>query len=168
MKRLLTILASLVLVATLPAGASAARSTRFTDHSVSVFCDGLSAVSGTAFVFFSANVSSQFGPDASVDFWLTSDTSGPADLFRDFNQPVNVTWNGSVLAGSIPLQHSNGDPASPATFSAALVPSGDPVPFDDRFRDGNHWHQFTGVSQPMDPSGTLAVEIGRASCRERV
>jgi hypothetical protein len=157
MKRLLAILASLVLVAALPAAASAGRATRFTDHNVGVFCDGLTAVSGSGFAFFSANVSDQFGPDAFVDFWSTSDTSGSPDLFRDFNQPVDVTWNGSVLAGSIPLLDSTGDPAGSATFSATLVPSGDPFSFDDRFRDGNHWHQFTGISQPMDPNGTLAV-----------
>lgn len=47
--------------------------------------------------------------------------------------------------------------AGNATFSATLTPTGDPVPFDDRFREGNSWHQFTGTSQPMDPSGTLQV-----------
>ena len=157
MKRLLAILASLLLVAALPAAASAGRATRITDHSVSVFCDGLTAVSGGGFAFFSASVSDRFGPDAFVDFWSTSDTSGQPDLFRDFDQPVVVTWDGSVLAGSIPLLNSAGDPSGSATFSATLVPSGDPFPFDDRFRDGNHQVQFSGVSQPMDPSGTLTV-----------
>jgi hypothetical protein len=157
MKRLLTILASLVLVAALPATTSAARPTKFTDHAVSVFCEGLTAVSGGGFAFFSASVSDQFGPDAFVDFWSTSDTSGAPDLFRDFDQPAVVTWNGSVLSGSIPLLNSSGDPAGAATFSATLTPTGDPFPFDDRFRDGNRQVRFSGVSQPMDPSGSLAV-----------
>ncbi len=157
MKRLLALLASLVLVAALPAAASAGRATRFTDHNVNIFCDGLEATSGGGFAFFSASVSDAFGPDAFVDFWSASAPSGQPDLFRDFEQPVVVTWNGSVLSGSIPLLDSNGDPAGSATFSATLTPSGDPFPFDDRFRDGNTWHHFTGVSQPMDPSGTLSV-----------
>jgi hypothetical protein len=157
MKRLLALIASLVLLAALPAAASAGRASRFTDHNVSMFCDGLTAVSGDGFVFFSASVSDQFGPDGFIDFWSTSDTSGQPDLNRDFEQPVDVTWNGSVLAGSIPLVDNTGDPAGSATFSATLVPSGDPFPFDERFRDGNTWHQFTGMSQPMDPSGTLSV-----------
>lgn len=157
MKRLLALIASLMLVAALPAAASAGKATRFTDHNVSVYCDGIAATSGGGFAFFSASVSDQFGPDGFVDFWATSDTSGQPDLFRDGDQPVVATWNGSVLAGSIPLVDSSGDPAGSATFSATLVPSGDPFPFDDRFRDGNTWHQFTGVSQPMDPSGTLSV-----------
>ncbi len=152
MKRLLALLASLMLVLTLPAAASAGRVSRFTDHNVSIFCDGLEATSGGGFAFFSANTSDQFGPDAFVDFWSSGEPSGQPDLFRDFEQPVVVTWNGSVLSGSIPLLNSSGDPAGSATFSATLVPAGDPFPFDERFRDGNHWHQFTGVSQPMDPS----------------
>jgi hypothetical protein len=158
MKRLLALVASLMLLAALPAAASAGRATRFTDHNVSVFCEeGVAATSGGGFAFFSASVSDQFGADGFVDFWATSDTSGPPDLFRDGDQPVVVAWNGSVLSGSIPLLDSSGDPAGSATFSATLVPSGDPFPFNDRFRDGNHWHEFTGVSQPMDPSGTLTV-----------
>ena len=157
MKRLLALIASLMLVAALPAAASAGRVTRFTDHNVNVFCEGISATSGGGFAFFSASVSDEFGPDAFVDFWATSDPSGPPDLFRNQELPVVVTWTGSILSGSIPLLNGSGDPAGSATFSATLVPSGDPFPFDDRFRDGNHWHQFTGVSQPMDPSGTLSV-----------
>jgi hypothetical protein len=157
MKRLLALLASLVLAASLPAAATAGRATRFSDHSVSMFCDGLTAVSGGGSTFFSATLSDNFGPDASVDFWSTNDTSGSPDLFRDFEQSVVVTWNGSVLAGSIPLLDSNGNAAGSATFSATLVASGDPFPFNDRFRDGNHWHEFSGVSQPMSTSGTLSV-----------
>ena len=157
MKRLLALLTSLMLVAALPGAVSAGRATKFTDHNVNINCEGLEAASGGGFAFFSASTSDQFGPDAFVDFWSASEPSGQPDLFRDFEQPVVVTWNGSVLSGSIPLLDSSGDPAGSATFSATLVPSGDPFPFDDRFRDGNHWHQFTGISQPMDPSGTLTV-----------
>lgn len=157
MKRLLAIVASLVLLAALPATASGGRATRFTDHAVSISCDGISSVGGGSFAFFSASLSSEFGPDGFVDFWAAAAPSGNPDVVRDFEQPVAVTWNGSLLAGSIPLRDSNGDPAGAATFSATLVPSGDPVPFDENFRDGNHHHQFSGVSQPMDPSGTLVV-----------
>ena len=157
MKRVLAVLASLTLVLALPSVASAGRVTRFTDHNVGIFCDGMAATSGGGFVFFSAAVSDEFGPDAGIDFFAEGNTTGTPDLFRDFDQPVVVTWNGSVLAGSIPLLNGSGDPAGAATFSATLVPSGDPLPFDDRFRDGNHWHEFTGFDQPMDPAGTLTV-----------
>ncbi len=157
MRRLLALLAALSLMVALPAAASAGRVTRFTDHTVGIFCDDPTATGGGGFVIFGANTSDEFGPDAFVDYWTTSEPLGPPDLFRDFDQAVDVTWDGSVLAGSIPMLSGNGDPAADATFSATLVPSGDPVPFDDQFRDGNRQHHFTGVTQPMDPSGTLVV-----------
>ena len=62
-----------------------------------------------------------------------------------------------MLSGSIPLLDGNGDPVAPATFSATLIPTGDPEPFVDDFRDGNRQVRVNGVTQPMDPSGTLSV-----------
>jgi hypothetical protein len=156
-KRIVAILAGLVLLMSLPTAVSGARATRFTDHFIGISCEGLPAESGGGFVFFSASVSDQFGPDAFVDYWTGGAPVGPPDRFRDFDQPVTVTWNGSVLAGSIPLVDSSGAPAGTATFSATLTPTGDPFTFDERFRDGNHWHQFTGEGQPLDPTGTLTV-----------
>jgi hypothetical protein len=157
MNRLLAIVASLALVVALPATASAARPTRFTDHAVNLFCEGITAQTGGGFAFFSANVSDEFGSDAFVDYWTTSEPIGAPALFRDGEQPAEVTWDGSVLQGSIPLLDGNGDPAAPATFSAMLTPAGDPIPFDDSFKNGNRQSRFTGVSQPMDPEGTLTV-----------
>jgi hypothetical protein len=160
MRRLLAILAGLVLLMSLPVTVSAARVTRFTDHFIAISCDGPPVTSGNGFVFFSASISDQFGPDGFVDFWAGSSPVGAPDLFRDFDQPVTVTWNGSVLAGSIPLVNSSGASAGSATFSAALTPTGDPFTFDDRFRDGNHWHQFTGAGQPLDPAATATLTVG--------
>ena len=157
MKRLVAIVASLAILAALPATASAARPTRFTDHFVGISCDGMAAETGGGFAFFSASVSDEFGPDAFVDYWTTASPSGPPALFRDFGQPVDVTWDGSVLEGSIPLLDTSGDAAAPATFSATLTPSGDPFAFDETFKDGNRQVRFSGVSQPMDPEGTLNV-----------
>ena len=158
MKRLLALAAALVLLVALPMSASAARAARFTDHFMGISCDGPESTSGGGFVFFGANASDEFGPDAFVDYWTTDEPEGNPDLVRDFDQPVDVTWDGSVLAGSIPMiDLSSGDPAGPATFSATLVPTGDPEPFEDEFRDGNRQGRFTGVFQPMDPSGSLTV-----------
>jgi len=44
----------------------------------------------------------EFGPGGLVDFWSTSEPSGAPDLFTDFAQPADVTWDGSILQGSIP------------------------------------------------------------------
>jgi hypothetical protein len=157
MRRLLPILAGLLLVLAIPTATSGAGATKYTDHVISVSCDGMTATSGGGFVFFSANASDHFGPDGFVDFWATSTPSGQPDLTRDFDQTPTVTWNGTTLAGSIPLVDENGDPAAAATFSATLTPAGDANPFDDRFKDGNHWVRGSGVSQPMDASGTLRI-----------
>ena len=159
MQRLLALVTALALLMALPAAASAAKATRFTDHSVNLSCDGMSASGGGAgFVFFAANLSDQFGPDGFADYWTTSEPDGEPALLRDGDAQAQISWNGSVLAGSIPMvDTSTGDPAAPATFSATLTPSGDPFPFSDEFRDGNHQHKFNGVSQPMDPAGTLVV-----------
>ena len=157
MRRLLAIVAALAIVAGLPATALARPVTRFTEHTVQIFCEGLSATSGGGFAFFQASVSSEFGPGAFLDYWTTSEPSGQPDLSNDFEQPPEVTWDGTVLSGTIPMLDSNGDPADPATFSATLTPAGDPFPFDDTFRNGNQQVRISGVSQPMDPSGTLVV-----------
>lgn len=157
MKRTLAIVAALAIVVGLPASVSAKPVTRFTEHSVGMFCDGLSATSGGGFTFFEARVSDQFGPGAFLDYWTTSEPIGQPALTSDLEQPADVTWDGTVLAGSIPLRDSSGDPAGSATFSATLTPSGDPFPFEDDFRNGNQQVRFSGVSQPLDPSGTLTV-----------
>lgn len=157
MRRLFVLLGVLVLVVAVPGAASAAKATRFTDHSVNIYCDVLSPVEGVGSALFSASLSDHFGPGAFVAYWPTTDTSGRPALASDFEATPVITWDGTTLAGSIPLRDANGDPAAPATFSASLVPSGDPFPFDDQFKDGNHQHRFTGTSQPLDPSGSLQV-----------
>lgn len=157
MRRLLAVVAALAIVAGLPATALARPVTRFTEHTVGIFCEGLEATSGGGFVFFQASVSDEFGPGAFIDYWTTSEPSGQPALTSDFEQPADVTWDGAVLSGTIPLVDSNGDPADPATFSATLTPSGDPFTFDDDFRNGNQQVRISGVIQPMDPSGTLVV-----------
>lgn len=157
MRRLLAVIAALAIVAALPAAALARPVSRFTEHTVGIFCEGLSATSGGGFTFFQASVSEEFGSGAFIDYWTTSEPSGAPDLSTDFEQVPDVTWDGTVLAGSIPLRTADGDPAAPATFSATLAPSGDPVTFEDDFRSGNQQVRISGVSQPMDPSGTLVV-----------
>ena len=157
MKRFLTIVATLAILAALPASASARPVSKFTEHFVGIFCDGLEATSGGGFVFFGASVSSEFGPGGFVDYWTTSEPIDAPDLFADFEQVPDVTWDGTVLSGSIPLLDSNGDPAEPATFSATLTPTGDPFPFEEDFSNGNQQVRISGVTQPMDPSGTLTV-----------
>ena len=95
---------------------------------------------------------SEFGPGAFVDYWTTSEPTGQPDLFADFEQPPDVTWDGSVLAGSIPLLDSNGDPggvghvlARPSRRRAIRSRS------TTHFRDGNQQFRVSGVTPADGP-----------------
>lgn len=157
MRRFLTVIAALVLVLALPAGGSAGRLYRTSDHTVGVSCDGVTASSGTGFAYFSAYISDLYGPDAFLDVWLADQPSGQPDLNRDWASPITATWNGSVLAGSIPMLRADGTSAGVATFSAELTPTGDPLTFNDRYKNRNRQVSFSGTSQALQPTGSLTV-----------
>ncbi len=157
MRRFLTVLAALLLVMGLPAGSTAGRLYRATDHSVGVLCDGITAASGTGFAYFGAFISDLYGPDAWLDVWLGNEPSGPPALHRDWDSPVTATWNGTVLAGSIPMLRDDGSSGGVAIFSAGLTPTGDPTTFNDRFKDGNRQTSYSGTSQALQPTGSLTV-----------
>ena len=162
MRRSTAVLAALALALMLPASTSAAKATRLTDHTVSIDCeDGLHPTSGTGFAFFGARTSELDGPDAFLDAWNGDEPVGESDLHRDFDQPVDVTWNGTALSGSFPIVDSGGDPAGTATFSATLSPVGDPYVIDDSFKDGNSKFRATGTGQTMQPAGSLVLSTGQ-------
>ncbi len=162
MRRSMAVLAALTLALVLPASVSAARATRATDHTVSIDCkDGLHPTSGTGFAFFGATTSDLDGPDAFFDAWNGDEPVGEPDIHRDGDQPADVTWNGTALAGSFPIVDSNGDPAGSASFSVTLTPLGDPNPIDDIFKNGNAQFKATGTSQPMQPAGSLVLSSGQ-------
>ena len=167
MRRSMAVLAALTLALMLPASASAAKATRLTDHTVSIDCeDGLHPTSGTGFAFFGARTSELDGPDAFLDAWNGDEPVGDSDLHRDFDQPADVTWNGTALSGSFPIVDSGGDPAGIATFSATLTPVGDPYVIDDSFKDGNSKFRATGTGQTMQPAGSLVL-LDRPNVRPR-
>jgi hypothetical protein len=161
MRRSMAVLTALTLALMLPAAASAAKSTRVTDHTVSIDCEGIHPTSGTGFAFFGASTSDLNGPDAFFDAWNGDEPVGDSDLHRDFEQTADVTWDGTTLSGSFPIVDSTGDPAGTATFSATLTPVGDPNVIDDSFKDGNAKFKATGTSQPMQPAGSLVLSSGQ-------
>ena len=167
MRRLWTILAAFVLIAALPVAATAARSTRFTDHAINVFCDGVATSTG-GFAYFGATVSDRFGADAFVEAWTSSTPSGVPDVRRDGDRSAVVAWNGTTLSGSVPLLDASGAAVPNATFSARLTPVGEPVAFSDRSREGNRTISFSGTTQPHQPTGTLSlpggVSVDLATC----
>ena len=137
MRRRSALLAALCLVMILPTSASAARATRATDHMIGISCDGIAPISGSGFAFFGASISDLNGPDVFLDAWNSSTPSGPPNISRDYEQPASVSWNGTTLSGSFRVVGSTGTPiAGLATFSATLVPVGDPYTIDESFHDG--------------------------------
>ena len=158
--RRLVVLCALVVGLVVPPAGSAAGVTRFTDHAVSVSCEGMQSTTGTSFAFFGATLSDGSGGDAFLDAWLAPEPSGAPDLSRDFDQPVSVIGSSSGIAGSFPTIGSDGTAGGTATFAATLTPVGDPTPFNDRIRDGNHWSRFEGVRQAMQVEGTLTLPDG--------
>jgi hypothetical protein len=162
MRRWYAALSALVLVLALPLGASAARVVKESDHSVSVGCDGLTSTDDSRFAYFGAGVSDAFGPDAGFESWTGTEPVGVPDLSRDFDQPADVTFDGTTLAGSFALVHGDGTPDGTASFSAELTPAGDPESFSDSFKDGNRHVRFSGVSQAYSVSGSLTLSDGTA------
>ncbi len=160
MRRLLAILGALLLVAGLPAAGLAGRPFKATDHSVSVYCDGVPSTDGRAFAYFGANVSDLYGPGAFLDVWLSATPDGSPDLSGGFDQVPSVTWDGATLAGAIELVRRDGSAGGSATFSATLTAAGDPASFDDSYRYGNRHVSYSGTSQVFSVAGSLTISDG--------
>jgi hypothetical protein len=158
MRRSIALLAALALLATIPATVSAGKATKETDHFVGIFCDGISPISGTGFLFLGVSISDTFGPDAGVDFWAAESPTGPPDLVRDFDAPVTASYVGGVFTASIPLETLAGDPVDAATVQATLAPAGEQFLVEDDFRTGNMWQRFTALVQPLAADGTAVVD----------
>jgi hypothetical protein len=160
MRRRLALLAALGLVLSLPAAVSAGKSTHATDTQVSIDCEGIATTGGSGFAFFNAFTSTSGDFDTDFAFWSASEPVDQPDVSRDFDAPADVTWDGTTLSGSFAIVDSTGDPVGSAAFSATLTPVGDPAPFTDSFKDGNHKFSATGTDQPMQPEGTLTTTTG--------
>ena len=145
MRRLLAILAALVLLATIPAAVSARKATKETDHFVGINCDGIAPTSGTGFLFLGVSISDNFGPDAFVDMWNVASPVGPPDIFRDFDSPVDASYVGGTFSASIPLLDSSGDPAGTGTVEATLTPVGEPFTIEDRLPIRQHDRTLHGA-----------------------
>ena len=164
MRRPITVVTWLSLVALilalLPSTVAAAKPVRSTDRSTTVMCD-ISTDDG--FVSLYA-VSSENGEAfADLAFW-----AAPAEPFVD--DPTFVATHATVSGGATginaiidlaefdPSQDPPfGAPTDPAVLDASLSPLGDPVPIDERFRDGNRWERYQGFDQSLSVEGTLTL-----------
>jgi hypothetical protein len=160
MRRILTLVAVMALIAMLPATASAAKATKVTINQVNLNCDGIAPTAGVGFAFFGASFSDVDGGDAFLDAWSSAEPDEQADVTRDYEIPATVSWDGATLGGSFAVIDDTGAPLGDATFSAAMTPVGDPYPIDDSFRDGNHQQRYTGTGQALQPGGSLTLPGG--------
>jgi len=158
MRRLLAILAALVLVAAIPAAVSGGKATKETDHFVGINCDGIAPTSGQGFLFLGVSISDNFGPGGGLELWDGSSPQGPPDITSDFEAPVDASYVGGVFTASIPLLDSSGDPAGTGTIEATLTPVGEQFTIEDRFRFGNTWERFTALIQPLAADGTAVID----------
>lgn len=160
MRRALALFMVLGLVLALPTAVSAGKATRFTDTTASFGCDELASTGGTGVAFIGASSSDQFGSDAFFDFWAASPPDGAPDVSRDYEQDVDVAWDGTTISGSFPIVSGSGDPLGMADFSATLTPAGDPYPIEDSFGSGNRKDTIKGSGQPMAVEGTFTTTTG--------
>jgi hypothetical protein len=150
--RIGVVVLSLLALVGLPAGVLARVPARATDRIAEFVCDTLTNTAGTAIL--AARVSSLEGADAFVAFWpVGSDPFiDPPALERDFDAQATVAFDGTSLSGEVPLL-----PAGAAIFAATAVATSDPVPFDERFRDGNRLFRAKGTITPLAIEGSLTL-----------
>lgn len=160
MKRVFAAVASAaVLVAMLPALASAGRVIKFTDHHVGVFCE--SPVDG-GFLIANVDSSTAFGTFAAFDLWLD-----PAIPFEDpssmlgFTETVDIVEGATdiVVTVSFVATDYDGNELGEANLVATMVPFGEPSGPDPVLK-GNHKSKTQRVSQPIEGTAVLTVPGG--------
>ena len=150
----------IILALLLPAAASAAKPVRgdvsFTNFSCEAATDD-----GFVFVFVELDGSGEgFGDLA---FW-----ESPADPFESdptlITEAITLSGGATGIDATFELVEFDptseppyGDPAGTAVLDATFTPDGDPIPFEDTFRDGNRHERIAGWSQPLTVSGTLTL-----------
>jgi hypothetical protein len=149
-----------LLLAMLPASASAKPPIRFTDVATGIDCF---AETGDGFLILSLTTSSEQGYFIDLAFWET-----PASPETD--APTYVMTDG-VVSGDITglqavIQVAEFDPDTDPPFGDALDPVivdvdfealGEPITFDDTYRDGNRRIRESGTVQFLQPSGTVTL-----------
>lgn len=168
MKRAFSVLScAAVLIALLPATASAARPTKYTEHSVFVYCE--EPVDG-GYAIVTIGTSNINGDGASADVWLD-----PAVPFED---PTSMTGVGStvertesltevLLTSSFPVADPDGVELGDAVITATMAPVGDPEIIGPTPFKSNHQSKTHGTSQGLEGTASLSLpglELSLSSC----
>ena len=157
-KRAFAALASAaLLVALIPVTVSAAKPTKFTDHSIEAFCDGpFDGGFASAGLF----TSTQFGDSANADVWL--------DPAVPFEEPPAMTGSTEVvehteglteitLEATFPVFDAEGTELGGAVLIATLQPVGDPETVQPTLGKSNHHSRTNGTRQPLEGTATLSL-----------
>jgi len=156
-----------VLIALLPSTASAARPTKYTEHSVFVYCE--EPVDG-GYAIVTIGTSNINGDGASADVWL--DPAVPLD------DPTSMTGFGStvartdsstqvVLTSSFPVADPGGTELGDAVITATMAAVGDPEIIGPTPFKSNHLSKTHGTSQGLEGTATLSLpglEFTLSSC----
>lgn len=167
MRRIVASFGGMALAMSLITPVAAAPSQQISDTESVLFCDGLTADAGTAFVF--AAESESFGSFGDLTFWAapaTPESSPPTWISVtaavDFDATsVSATFELVEFEPSEnPEEPPFGDPVGTATLTASLTALGDPQEYDVRNRFGNQLTRRTGTIQDFAVSGELVLPTG--------
>ena len=144
----------------LPASVAAAKPFREVGAFTYLSCE---AATDDGFVSFFAEIDGRGDGFGDLAFW-----ESPAEPFE--TDPTLITTAITLSGGAAGIDATYelvefdptsdppfGDPAGTAVLDATFTPDGDPIPFEEHFRDGNVHGRVEGVSQPMTAAGTLTL-----------
>ena len=149
-----------LLAAIVPGAVQATAPIRTSDRSTNFDCF---STTDDGFLYATVNTSTAFGSFIDLLFW-----AAPAD--PELDPPTYLATGGTASSTGTSLQATIelvefdiesdppfGDALPSAVLTAALSPIGDPLPFEDRFRDGNTFGRETGTIQAQQPEGRLTL-----------
>ena len=161
--------AALVMVAGLPGTVAAAAPDRVTDTHTELRCEALTNDAGTASIFIGA--SDAYGSYADLSFWASPalpnqdpptwvTTFGAASLSADGGSLAATFDLAELSVGGEAMAVPVGDTIGTAALAATLTLLGEPEPYSDAGRNGNHRYSFEGSLQDLATDGAVQLPGG--------
>ena len=156
MRRAISLISALCLVAVIPASVQAGRAVRGQEHTLEFSCETASPdVTAWTNGFLNAN------GDGFMELFVWVAPANPAVDFpsalSDSSVPPVFTLDGSDAVVQVSLRDADGGPAGMATIATDLLPVGDPIPVDERAREGNHWFTAEGTAQTVEGTADITL-----------
>ena len=164
MRRILVLLAAMVLAFTFAGPVAAAPAQRISDVQTVLFCEHIPGDDGTLFLV--AVQSEQFGTFGDLGFWFPGGDPGATNPDW-FALTSSLTFGEGSIEGVYALYEFEfgpnpdeppiGDPVGDAVLSVTLTPVGEPVPYEIDRGDGNAQFRQTGTLQEYAVTGTVEL-----------